>query len=91
GQNGASYICNEGHHEVVELLLSHNAHADATDNSGSTPLHLAVFGGHGTVVKKLLERKVNTEAHEVNGDTALHLAIRKGRDEVVQFLLDRGA
>jgi ankyrin repeat protein len=46
----------KGHTGVVSLLLDRGAHVNATDHTGWTPLHAAIYGGHAEVVRLLLER-----------------------------------
>jgi len=41
------------HKDVVELLLANKADVNAKDNSGKTPLHIAVSKGHKDVVELL--------------------------------------
>lgn len=54
----------KGHAEVVRLLLDHGAHINATDHTGWTALHAAVYGGHVEVVRLLLERRA--QLHQPN-------------------------
>jgi ankyrin repeat protein len=46
----------EGHKDVAELLLAHNADINAKNNKGNTPLREAAIGGHMDVVAFLLQQ-----------------------------------
>ena len=45
-----------GRKDMVELLLSHGAKADARDNGGRTAIFWALKGGHKDVAELLKER-----------------------------------
>ena len=55
---------------IVEFLLDHGADIHARDDSGNTPLHLAIAYFHRPVVELLLERGANLEAKNDAGQTA---------------------
>jgi FOG: Ankyrin repeat len=56
GSNSLILASAKGHTEVVGLLLDRGAYINATDHTGWTPLHAAIYGGHAEVVRLLLER-----------------------------------
>jgi ankyrin repeat protein len=84
----------QGHAEIVELLLARGASASPTTRIGSyTPLHLAAMGGHAEVAEVLLDAGGNANAVTTNsGVTPLHLAAAAidGAD-AVEALLEHGA
>jgi len=45
----------EGHREIVKLLLEKGADANAKDKDGKTPLDRALSEGHTEIVKLLRE------------------------------------
>ena len=53
-----------GHVDVVKLLLNAKANVEAEDGLGQTPLILATENGHVDAVKLLLNAKANTEAED---------------------------
>ncbi|MDQ6734492.1 MAG: ankyrin repeat domain-containing protein [Nitrospirota bacterium] len=56
GSSSLILAASKGHTEMVGLLLDRGAHINATDRTGWTPLHAAIYGGHAEVVRLLLER-----------------------------------
>ena len=60
---------------IVEFLLDHGADIHARDDSGNTPLHLAIgFKHQRKVVDLLLERGADMGAKNEAGQTACQLA-----------------
>jgi ankyrin repeat protein len=49
-----SRAAEDGHKEIVELLLKHKAQPDFEDEDGYTPLSRAIEGGSAVVVELLL-------------------------------------
>ena len=59
------------------------------DQSGETPLMMAILRGRTNIVKVLLgEESVDVTIPEIGGYTALHGAGYQGRPEIVKLLLD---
>jgi hypothetical protein len=83
----------EGHADVVAVLLSQGAQANTSAQDGKTPLLAACAEGHLGVVQMLLQhvegRALDVPDHY--GDTALHLAAAEGYGEVIRALLLAGA
>jgi len=48
-----------GHVEVVKLLMEYKVNGDLAENDGYTSLHIASEDGHVEVVKLLLDYKVS--------------------------------
>lgn len=49
----------QGHHAVVQVLLSKGASVDTGDAYGDTPLHYACFCGHVKAVRALINAGAN--------------------------------
>ena len=74
--------------EIVEMLLEAGAPMFHYDESGDTPLHIAVKQFHKEIVRVMLarggelQRLVNKD-----GDCALHTAIKESKEEIVYSAL----
>ena len=81
--------CQNGHTDVVQLLLYSQADLDQqTPGSGTTPLFVGSQNGHTDVVKLLLDAKANpSRAKKGTGSTPLWIAAQNGHTDVVQLLL----
>ena len=77
--------------EVCQLLLDQNAHIEAKDTMGRTPLFWAAYCGHVDVCKLLLARNANPNTKSPGNNTALHWAAHFGHYEICQLLLDHNA
>ncbi len=75
----------DGHLDVVGLLLEHGAHVHAVDDLA---LRFAATKGHRDVVRLLLEHGADIHAGD---DLALRWAARYGHSGVVKLLLEHGA
>jgi TonB family protein len=75
-----------GHKEVVELLLSNKAETNAKNNKGETPLHLAALKGKKDIAELLLDNRADVNAKDNEGLTPLNLAAQKGNDDVTELL-----
>src|SRR5438094_2700213 len=72
------------------LLLSDPGLVNASDKSGSTPLHFAAAHGQLEVVKLLLAAKADVRAVTSHGNSPLHRAAREGHADIVELLLANG-
>ncbi|XP_067013124.2 transient receptor potential channel pyrexia [Anabrus simplex] len=64
-------------HEIVRLLLNHQADVDARDKYGCTPLHIAALNEQSDCVSELLEHDADLGACTNAGTTALSIVSRK--------------
>lgn len=85
------YASGEGHLEVVEELLKHNADVNYSDHIANTALIYASLEGHLEVVQKLLDHDANINHVDDTGSSSLMNASRKRHIKVVNELLNRGA
>ncbi|KAL7801059.1 Pfs, NB-ARC and ankyrin domain protein [Trichoderma afarasin] len=94
-----STAISEGHDDIADILLKNGADIEAEDDSGKTPLLLAIQASKTstTLLKLLLDRGANINYRNTLGSTALSYALsyavslRSNNFEVVKLLLDRGA
>eukprot|EP00434_Breviolum_minutum_P040057 symbB.v1.2.035588.t1/scaffold4833.1/size34140/1 len=80
-----------GHRDVVDLLLDENADIEAKNGHQQTPLHHAVETGHRDIVGLLLDKKAQIEAKGAKEQTPLHHAVEKGHRDTVNLLLEKKA
>ena len=93
-ENGVSALiaaANQGHAEVVEVLLDAGADPDRQAPKGSSALMAASGEGHVHVVCLLLDGGANPDLLNKTGVSALIWACSKGNVDVVRVLLERGA
>jgi hypothetical protein len=83
----------EGHTEVVKLLLTKGAKVDARDKNDDTPLMRAVGGREPAleVCAALVEAGADVNARDNMARTPLHFAAVAGKEEIVRSLLEKGA
>jgi ankyrin repeat protein len=80
-----------GHLEIVQLLLDRGADVKAADRNGWTSLYRASENGYLEIVQLLLNYSADIKAADRNRWTPLHLASLNGHLEIVQLLLDYNA
>lgn len=80
-----------GNKAEVKRLIGENVELDAKNESGQTPLFLAVNNGKKDVVELLLASGANVNAVDINGLTVLSLACENGFLDLVKLLIKRGA
>jgi ankyrin repeat protein len=78
-----------GHLDVMVFLIDHGADANARNDSGMTPIHLAK-GSRKDLLVFLVDHGADPRARSVEGWTALHAAAQAGHKDSVEFLLARG-
>ena len=64
----------EGHANVLQLLIAHGAQTDVPDKKGVTPVALACTLNNAETVKLLLDAKANPKCSNARGRTPLHTA-----------------
>jgi len=82
---------NNGHKQMVELLLDKGADVNVVDQNDHTPLHHTAGNGHKQVVELLLAKGANVNAKMHYDLTPLHIAASEGHKDVVELLLAKGA
>ncbi|CAH2104638.1 unnamed protein product [Euphydryas editha] len=85
------YAAEQGHSEIVKLLIDADCKVDIAAGDGLTSLHIAVMRNHKDIVVQLLEAgsHVNYKTHEKM--TPLHFAASRGYVELVRILVTNGA
>ena len=81
----------EGHTEIVAMLLEKGANVNAKTKDGRRALFLASANGHAEIVAMLLAAGADVNAKDNDGWTALIVASWYGHTETVAILLQNGA
>ncbi len=68
-----------GHHELVQYLITQQADVNSEDSSGNSILIGVVFKGHLPIFELLIEAGVLLDQQNLKKQTALDLAIMFGR------------
>ena len=80
-----------GHADVVEILLELGASANILDEEERTALHHAAKNGEGAVVNALLDAGAPVAAVDAYGQTPLHAAAEAAYEDAARLLLAAGA
>ncbi|KAI9928609.1 hypothetical protein MW887_001824 [Aspergillus wentii] len=83
----------QGHEDMVQMLLNNGADTHGRGSTDTTALGFASSAGHQRIVEMLLEHGADVDEHDVDGHfkTALQLAARAGSLGIVNILLKHGA
>lgn len=90
GQTAISWASENGHLEVVTLLLEHGAKINIADDGGRLPLYWACRNNHMEIARVLLAKMTEPQdilRHDDNGRSALSIAAMCGAaGEITRFL-----
>ena len=75
---------------ILNLLLKAQADFEAKDNTGRSPLMVAVANNHLALVERLLEQGAKIDVVDHVGTTPFHIAIAKGFHEITDLLMNNG-
>jgi hypothetical protein len=91
GRTALVLAAQQGHCELVKLLLDLGAHIHGRDDTGTTALIWAADAGHCEVVQLLLGRGAYVHSRDDTGVTALMKAVSSAHRETANLLLNHGA
>ncbi|XP_064395476.1 ankyrin repeat and protein kinase domain-containing protein 1-like isoform X3 [Halichondria panicea] len=81
------WAINNGHDEIVRVLLAAKATVNTQTKSGVTPLWEASFNGHQKRMELLIDAGANVDVPREDGATALIVAAQNGHVRAVELLL----
>ncbi|HZQ48111.1 MAG TPA: ankyrin repeat domain-containing protein [Verrucomicrobiae bacterium] len=81
----------EGHKEMVELLLDRGADVNDASGQGLKPLQIAAQRGYRAIAEVLIAHKADVNIGNGGGYTPLHRAAQNGFQSVAELLLANGA
>jgi ankyrin repeat protein len=88
---GKVYRRNDAMEKFARGIIGFGAPADAADNNGYTPLHLAAARGDDFMVDILVKSGANVNARTAAGDTPVYVATFWEHPHTVMKLLTHGA
>jgi len=91
GRTPLHKACQEGHLEMVQLLIQHGAKVNMEDKKDRRPVHIAALKGHIQILEVLVSAGANINARDKDKMTPLHIGAASGNLEVVATLLDMEA
>jgi ankyrin repeat protein len=86
GWQPLAYAAFNGHLEVAQFLLEHEADVDAMSDNGTSALMVAARNGHLEVVKLLLKHEADPDIENDVGGTALSWAEAAGNTEIARLV-----
>ncbi|KAI8115951.1 E3 ubiquitin-protein ligase mind-bomb [Lucilia cuprina] len=90
GHTALQAASQNGHIEVIQILLCHNVDVEIEDKDGDRAVHHAAFGDEPAVIELLSKAGADLNARNKRRQTALHIAVNKGHLNVVKTLLSLG-
>ncbi|XP_076242852.1 E3 ubiquitin-protein ligase mind bomb 1 isoform X1 [Calliopsis andreniformis] len=90
GHTALQAASQNGHSEVIKILLRYKADVEIEDKDGDRAVHHAAFGDEPGVMALLAGAGADLNARNKRRQTALHIAVNKGHAGVVRTLLELG-
>nr|CAG4646871.1 EOG090X02DA [Megafenestra aurita] len=88
GHTALQAASQNGHLEVIKVLLRYKADVEIEDKDGDRAVHHAAFGDEPAVMEVLAQSGADLNARNKRRQTALHIAVNKGHVGVVKTLLE---
>ncbi|KAH8351003.1 hypothetical protein KR067_011529 [Drosophila pandora] len=90
GHTALQAASQNGHIEVIQVLLRHSVDVEIEDKDGDRAVHHAAFGDEAAVIEILAKAGADLNARNKRRQTSLHIAVNKGHLNVVKTLLTLG-
>uniref|UniRef100_A0A7M4F923 RING-type E3 ubiquitin transferase n=1 Tax=Crocodylus porosus TaxID=8502 RepID=A0A7M4F923_CROPO len=89
GHTAMQAASQNGHVDILKLLLKQNVDVEAEDSEGDTPLHDAISKKRDDILAVLLEAGADVTITNNNGFNALHHAALRGNPSAMRVLLSK--
>lgn len=76
-----------GHCNIIQMLVNHHVDINEQDSAGTTALHIAVRNRHDGAIRLLLQCGADIHTDDQEGCSPLFLAVRMGFEDVVRLFL----
>ncbi|VDI13378.1 Hypothetical predicted protein, partial [Mytilus galloprovincialis] len=80
--------CQDGHTEIVQMLIKNKANIDKCDDKVVSPLHIACWKGHSVIVQMLIDNEADINNYRSTEKSPLFIACQEGHTEIVQLLIN---
>ncbi|XP_076298620.1 E3 ubiquitin-protein ligase mind bomb 1 isoform X4 [Lasioglossum baleicum] len=90
GHTALQAASQNGHSEVIKILLRYKSDVEIEDKDGDRAVHYAAFGDESGVMALLAGAGADLNARNKRRQTALHMAVNKGHAGAVRTLLELG-
>lgn len=90
GHTALQAACQNGHKQVVELLIEQGCDLELEDKDGDRAVHHASFGDEAAVIEILSKAGADLNVRNKRRQTPLHIAVNKGHLCSVETLLKLG-
>ncbi|XP_076440202.1 E3 ubiquitin-protein ligase MIB1-like [Babylonia areolata] len=91
GHTALQAASQNGHIEVIKVLIKHSVNMEVEDKDGDRAVHHAAFGDEPAVIEMLHRGGADLNARNKRRQTPLHIGVNKGHIGVVRALLDLGS
>lgn len=88
GHTALQAASQNGHIEVIKVLMKYDVNMDIEDKDGDRAVHHAAFGDEPAVIELLFSGGCDLNARNKRRQTPLHIGVNKGHVGVVKVLLD---
>ncbi len=90
GHTALQAASQNGHTDVIKVLIRHSVDVEMEDKDGDRAIHHAAFGDEPAVIELLHRDNADLNARNKRRQTAIHIGVNKGHYGVVKTLLELG-